>query len=132
MKWISKGKKKTFGIKRFINSFVYAFSGIISAFKTEQNLVLDLIFGVLTIIIGIFLKLSIIEFAIVILAIGLVISMELINTSIENVVDMAMPEIHPLAKVSKDIASGAVLISCIMAFTVGIIIYLPKVIDLLR
>lgn len=130
MKWVSKGKKKKYGIKRFLNSFVYAASGIISAFKTEQNLLFDLIYAILTVIIGILLKLSVLEFAIVLLAIGLVISMELINTSIEYVVDMAMPEIHPLAKLSKDIAGGAVLVSAIIAFIVGLIIYLPKVIAL--
>ena len=130
MKWVSKGKKKKYGIKRFLNSFVYAASGIISAFKTEQNLLFDLIYAILTVIIGILLKLSVLEFAIVLLAIGFVISMELVNTSIEYVVDMSMPEIHPLAKLSKDIAGGAVLVSAIIAFIVGLIIYLPKVIAL--
>ena len=127
MKWISKGKKKKYGVKRFFKSFAYAVSGIISAFKTEQNLLFDVVIAILTIILGILLKLSAIEISIVLLAIGLVIAMELINTSIEYVVDMAMPEIHPLAKLSKDIASGAVLISVIIALVVGLIIYLPKI-----
>lgn len=130
MKWTSKGKKKTFGIKRFFNSFVCAFSGIISALKTEQNLIFDFIIAILTVILGFVLKISTTEFILVILAIGLVISMELINTAIEYVVDMAMPEIHPLAKLGKDISSGAVLISAIMALVVGLIIYLPKIIIL--
>ena len=127
MKWISKGKKKTYSIKRFFKSFTYATSGIISALKTEQNLLFDLIFDVLTIVIGFLLKLSAIEFTIVLLAIALVISMELVNTAIEYVVDMAMPEIHPLAKISKDVAGGAVLVSAIIAFIIGLIIYLPKI-----
>ena len=71
-----------------------------------------------------------IELAIIIVVIGLVISMELINTSIEYVVDMAMPEVHPLAKLSKDIAAGAVLITTIVALIVGLIIFLPKIIAL--
>ena len=132
MKWTSKGKKKTFGIKRFFKSFANAFNGIISAIKTEQNLIIDLVITILTIILGFILKISTIEFLIVILAIGLVISMELINTAIEYAVDLSMPEIHPLAKLSKDISSGAVLISAVIALIVGIIIYLPKVIDLFR
>ena len=132
MKWTSKGKKKTYSIKRFFKSFIYAGEGIISALKTEQNLLLDLIIGILTIIIGFLLKISTVEFAIILLTIALVISMELINTSIEYVVDMAMPEIHPLAKLSKDIGSGAVLVSSTIAVIIGLIIYLPKVIDLLR
>ena len=130
MKWISKGKKKKYSIKRFFKSFSYAFMGIIEALRTEQNLLFDFIYAILTIILGIVLKLSLIEFAIVLLAIGLVISLEMVNTAIEYAIDMAMPEIHPLAKISKDVAGGAVLVSAIVAFIVGLIIYVPKVIDL--
>ena len=125
-----KLQEETYSIKRFYESFAHAISGFISAFKTEQNLLFDVIFGILTIIIGFLLKLSIIEIVIVLLAIALVISMELVNTAIEYVVDMAMPEIHPLAKLSKDIASASVLISALMAFIIGLIIYLPKFIAL--
>ena len=130
MKWVSKGKKKTYSIKRFFSGFVCAARGIISAFKTEQNLLFDFVFAIFTIVFGIFLKLSTIEFVIVFLTIALVISLELMNTAVEYVVDMAMPEIHPLAKLSKDISSGAVLFSAIVALVIGIIIYLPKVIAL--
>lgn len=130
MKWISKGNKKKYSTKRFFKSFTYAFEGIKTACKTEQNFLFDAIFAILTIIIGFLLKLSAIEFSIVLIAIGLVISLELINTAIEYTVDMAMPEIHPLAKAAKDISSGAVLISAILALIVGLIIYLPKFIDL--
>lgn len=130
MKWVSKGKKKTFGIKRFFSSFFNAFIGIISAFKTEQNLLIEFIIAILTIVIGYLLGLSTLEYVIVLLAIGLVISMELINTSIEYAIDMSMPEIHPLAKLSKDISGGAVLFSSIIALIIGLIIYLPKIIAL--
>ena len=130
MKWVSKGNKKKYSIKRFFKSFTYAFTGIKTACKTEQNFLFDAIFGILTIIAGFLLKLNAIEFAIVLVAIGLVISLELINTAIEYTIDMAMPEIHPLAKAAKDISSGAVLISAILALSVGLIIYLPKFIAL--
>ena len=130
MKWVSKGKKKKYSIKRFFKSFSYAFMGIIEALRTEQNLLFDFIYAFVTIILGIVLKLSLLEFAIVLLAIGLVISLEMVNTSIEYTIDMAMPEIHPLAKIAKDVAGGAVLVSAIIAFIIGLIIYLPKVIAL--
>lgn len=130
MKWISKGKRKKYSIKRFFKSFVYAFQGIVSAFKTEQNLSVQTIVGILAIGLGFFLKLSTVEFVIVILTCGLVMALELVNTAIEYVVDMAMPEIHPLAKIAKDVAAGAVLITAITAFIVGLIVYLPKIIAL--
>ncbi len=131
MKWKSNDKKKKYSLIRFFKGFKYAFNGFIQALKTEQNLLFDVIYGITTIVLGFLLKLSVIEFSIVLLAIGLVISMELINTSIENTVDMAMPEIHPLAKTSKDVAAAAVLFSSIIAFIIGLIIYVPKVISLI-
>ena len=130
MKWVSKGNKKKYSIKRFFKSFTYAFMGIIESLRTEQNLLFDFIYAIITIVLGILLKLSIIEFAIVLLAVGLVISLEMVNTAIEYAIDMAMPEIHPLAKISKDVAGGAVLVSAIMALIVGLLIYVPKVIAL--
>ena len=77
-----------------------------------------------------YFKISLIEFCIVVFAIGLVISLELVNTSIENTVDMAMPNLHPLAKNAKDIASGAVLFACFTAITIGLVIFLPKILEL--
>ena len=130
MKWVSKDNKKKYSIKRFFKSFTYAFTGIKTACKTEQNFLFDFIFAIATIVLGYLLKLSTMEFVVVLLAIGLVISLELINTAVEYTIDMTMPEINPLAKAAKDISSGAVLISAIIALIIGIIIYLPKVIVL--
>ena len=112
MKWESKGRKKTYSIKRFCNSFKYALQGIKSAYKTEQNLLFHTV--------------------VAILVIGLVITAELINTSIENAIDMAMPSIHPLAKTAKDVASGAVLFSAFIAIIVGCLIYIPKLIEFIK
>ena len=131
MKWVSKGKKKNYSFSRFFKSFTYAFNGIKTAFKTEQNFVVDLIVGIIAITLGFILKISTIEFIIVILVIGIAITVELINTAIEYTVDMAMPEIHPLAKLAKDLSSGAVFIMDFFILVIGIIIYLPKIIDLL-
>ena len=130
MKWISKGKKKNYSISRFFKSFTYAFNGIKTAIKTEQNFVVDLVFGVIAIILGFLLKIDKIEFIIIILTIGIAIMAELVNTAIEYTVDMAMPEIHPLAKAAKDLSSGAVLIMDFVILIIGIIIYLPKIIEL--
>lgn len=132
MKWVSKGKKKKYSIKRFVKGFGYAFSGIIHSFKTEQNLLIDFILGIIAIVGGILLKFTSIELCIVILTIGLIIGLELMNTAIEYAIDMAMPEIHPLAKMSKDIAAGSVLFASICALVIGIILYLPKIIILFK
>ena len=130
MKWVSKGKKKKYSLTRLLKGFGYAFSGVRTAFKTEQNFLIDFIVAIIVIILGFVLKLSIIEFIIVLIVIGLVISMELMNTAIEYTIDMTMPDIHPLAKAAKDISAAAVLFSAIIALIIGIIIYIPKIINL--
>ena len=130
MKWVSKGRKKKYSIKRLGKSFVYAFKGIISAMKTEQNLLVDFIGLAINIVLIFFLHLSSIEAAIIILSTFLVIALEIVNTSIEYAIDMAMPQIHPLAKVSKDVAAGGVLVVSIGAIIVALIIYVPKIIIL--
>ena len=127
MKWISKGKRKKYGFKRLGKSFVYAFQGIISAYKSEQNLLVHTIALIINIILMFVLKLNIIECVLIVIVITMVFALEMVNTAIEYAVDMAMPRIHPLAKISKDVASGAVLLSAIGATIVGLIIYIPKI-----
>lgn len=132
MKWESKGKKKKYGLKRLSKSFIYATHGIISAYKTEQNLIVHTIALIINIVLMIVLKLNMIECALIVIAITIVFALEMVNTAIEYAIDMAMPQIHPLAKISKDVSSGAVLISAIGACVVGLIIYLPKIIELFK
>lgn len=131
MKWASQDKrKKKYSLKRLFRSFKYAFCGIFKAYKTEQNLLIHTLAMIIVLGLSWYLKISYIELAIVVLTIGLVISLELVNTAIENTVDMAMPNIHPLAKNAKDVASGAVLISCFTAIAVAVIIFVPKILNL--
>lgn len=130
MKWVSKGRKKKYSAKRFFKGFNFAFKGIIAAFKTEQNLLIQLIIGIIVVIGGLLLKITNVELSLIILGIGLVMAMELANTAIEYAVDMAMSEVHPLAKMSKDIAEGSVLFLSIIVFIVVLIIYIPKIINL--
>ncbi len=132
MKWMSKGKKKKYSLKRFFKSFGYGFKGFVSAIKTEQNLLIELVIAIIVIISGIFLKLTTVEWAIIVLTIGLVIFAELVNTSIEYTVDMAMPEMHPLAKISKDVSAAAVLFASFISIVIGLLIFLPKIIDLFK
>ena len=128
MKLISKNNKKKYSLKRLINSFGYAIRGIYSAFKTEQNLVIHTIVTIIVIALAIYLQVSTIELCILILVIGLVIAFEMMNTAIEYVVDMAMPNIHPLARLAKDISSGAVLVCAIASIIIGLIIFIPKIV----
>ena len=129
---VSRDKLKEKGFKRLIKSFKYAIEGIIYAFKYEQNIIVHTLVMILVIILGIALKLSYFEWLICLILFGLVIATEMINTSIEAVVDLACPKIDPLAKIAKDTASGAVLVFAITAAISGLIIFIPKIIDIIK
>ena len=113
--------------KKIINSFKYAFEGIFTAFKAEKNMKIHFIIMLLVIILGIMLKISSVEWIICIILFGFVISLELVNTAIENTVDLITQEKHPKAKIAKDVAAGAVLIAAITAAIIGLIIFVPKI-----
>lgn len=113
--------------KKLMNSFKYAFEGIFTALKTERNIKIHIIIMILVIIFGIILKINKIEWIICIILFGFVISLELINTSIENTVDLITIEKNQKAKIAKDVAAGAVLIAAIISAIIGLIIFVPKI-----
>lgn len=129
---VSRDKLKQKGFKRLINSFKFANDGIKYAFKYEQNIIVHLTVAIIVLFAGFFFNISVTEWLIIFMAIGLVVATELINTSIEALVDLASPNINDLAKIAKDTAAGAVLVFAITASIVGIIIFLPKIILLLQ
>ena len=123
-------KDKKYKSRNLIQSFKYAINGLVTGFKKERNIKVDFFVACVVIIFGFVFSVSMTEWAVLVLCFTLVLSLEYVNTAIESVVDLASPEINPLAKVSKDVAAGAVLFSAINAVVIGIIIFLPKFIDL--
>ena len=117
-------------MKKLLKSFKYAFEGIFTGIKEEQNMKVHITIMILVIISGIMLKISKIEWIICIILFGLVISMELINTAVENTVDLITKEKNEQAKIAKDVAAGAVLVSAIASAIIGLIIFVPKVISI--
>lgn len=115
--------------RRLTSSFGYALEGVVEAFKNEPNFKIHLVIGVLATILGVYLKISSTEWTIVTLTIGGVLTLELINTAIEAIVDIVSPKFSKLAKVAKDVSAAAVLISAIAASIVGFIIFLPKILS---
>lgn len=123
-------KDKSFSFKRLVKSFRYAFNGIKYAFKYEQNFFVHTIVALCAIILGIVFKISNVEWLIITVIIGLVLAFELINTALESLVDLVTSEYKELAKVTKDTASAAVLILAISSVIIGLIIFIPKIIEL--
>ena len=129
---VSRDKLKKRSIKRLFKSFKYAIEGIKYAFIHEQNIIIHTIIATLVIILGIILKISHFEWLICFILFGLVIATELINTSIEAMVDLICPKKDSLAKIAKDTASGAVLVFALVAAISGLIIFVPKIIDIIK
>lgn len=121
--------KKT---KKLINSFKYAISGIITSFKTERNMKIHILVMILVIIAGIIFKLSLLDWIILVIMFGLVISAELFNTAIETTIDMITKEKNEKAKIAKDVAAGAVLVLAIVSVIVGLIIFIPKILSFIK
>ena len=111
-----------------VNSLEFAITGIVTAFKEERNMRKHIVSAFLAILAGLVFRISATEWLFLLLAIFLVISFEIINSAIENVVDLASHyHLSMLAKNSKDMAAGAVLVISGYAVVTGLIIFVPKI-----
>ena len=122
--------QQKFSIKKRIKSFIYAFNGFRVMWIEEHNFRIHILATALVLVASIIFKISTIEWLAVVFAIGFVISFEIINSAIENIADMISPEKNNKIKKIKDISAAGVLVSAITAFVIGIIIFLPKIINL--
>ena len=108
-------------------SFKYAWAGVSYAFKTQRNFRIHVVLGTIALILGISLQLSAVEMTVIGLTISAVLTMELLNTALESVVDLTVKQhYHELAKVAKDCAAAAVLISAIASLGVASSLILPR------
>jgi diacylglycerol kinase (ATP) len=108
-----------------LTSFKHAFSGVWYVVRTQRNARIHLAAALVVIALGLWLGLSYTQWAVIVLTIGLVLAAEAFNTVAEAVVDLATAERHPLAKIAKDVAAGAVLLMAITAVLVGLLILGP-------
>jgi len=118
--------------KKLVNSFKHAIEGFFTSFRTEQNMKIHIIIMLIVIIGGILLKISSLEWIICVCCFIIVISGELFNTAIETVVDIVMPYKNKKAKIAKDVSASAVLVLAIGSTIIGLIIFVPKVINLIK
>lgn len=109
----------------FVRSFVYAGRGLGYALRTQRNMRVHLLLACLAIALGIVLRISAVEFALIFVAILLVVGMEMLNTVVEACVDLITRDYHPLARVAKDVAAGAVLLNAILAVIIALFVFVP-------
>jgi len=117
-------------IHRLGRSFHYAFAGIRFAFKRDQNMRVHFVIAAIVILLSVIFDVSPFEMGILGVMILLVIVTEMINTTIENMVDLITKEHHEEAKRAKDVASGMVLLTATGSIIVGVLIFLPYILKL--
>jgi len=110
---------------KFIAGFGHAFKGLWYALRTQRNARVHISIAILAILMGVVLHISAVEFAMVFMAITGVFIAEMFNTVFELCIDLASPDYHPLAKIAKDVAAGAVLLSAMLSVVIGLFVFGP-------
>ena len=117
--------------RKFSSSIKNCLEGINFVITNESNFKKEIVIGIIALLLSYILKISRIEFIIILIMIALVLTSEIINTSIEKVVDLYTRDYNNLAKIAKDVSAGSVLVMSIFSLLVGVIIFLPKIINVL-
>lgn len=136
MKFIGRMKLRKIlkrqGKTSFGESVSHALDGIHYTTFHERNFRIEIAMAILVTIMSYILRVSLIEWCILVLTIGIILALELVNTAIERTVDLVTKDYLELAKIAKDVSAGAVFIMSMFSVVIGILIFLPKVISLLK
>jgi diacylglycerol kinase (ATP) len=130
---VSKDRELSWQIaSNLLISFKYAWAGIVYGFRTQRNFRIHVAVCALAIGLSVFLRLETVEISIIAITSGLVLTLELVNTAIESIVDLTVKQsYHELAKIAKDCAAGAVLVSALVALLVAATLLLPPLAGLI-
>ena len=119
-------------MKAFIKSLMFAIVGAKQFFSRDRNGKIHTVIGITAIVLGFTVSLSSFQWLLVLFCIGLVISLEMINSAIEKYCDLVTTDFHPGIKVIKDVAAGAVLVASLMSLVIGLIIFIPALVKFLN
>ncbi|MBI5219370.1 MAG: diacylglycerol kinase family protein [Bacteroidia bacterium] len=121
-----------FSVKKRLRSFGPAFRGFGILFKNEHNSRIHVSVALMVVVLGFLMEVSPVEWCLLIFAIGMVFITELINSAIENQIDMVVKDFNQKAGNAKDMAAAAVLMAAIASAVIGLIIFVPKVVILFK
>ncbi len=117
--------------KKLLNSFKFALKGISYVFKNEQNFRIQVFIGILVLIFIVLLPVEKWQIIILLLMITMVLVLEIINTIFEKIVDLLKPRLHSYVEIIKDMMSAAVLLAYLVASIIGLLIFVPYLLDLI-
>ncbi|NDL68110.1 diacylglycerol kinase family protein [Anaerotalea alkaliphila] len=119
-------------MRKFKESYRYAHTGIRIVFKTQRNFTIQLAIMGMAFLLAAFLGISRQEWMVLVLVSANVLVLEMINTALETAVDLVTQEYHDLAERAKDVAAGAVLLMALVSVVLGAMIFLPKILEILK
>jgi diacylglycerol kinase (ATP) len=128
----SKSEIRNSRLASTANSFRFAFVGLFYVFRSQRNFRIHIAIALACVLLGVLLGLNLTEWAVFGVMVTVVLAAEMTNTMIEALVDLVSPGYHPLAKISKDVAAGVVLLTAIGAIVVGLLIFGPKLLAALH
>lgn len=108
---------------RILQSFYFAFCGLGYLFRTQRNARIELVIGATACGLGFWFRITTTEWCVLVLTIAIVLILEGLNTALEAAVDLASPQVHPLAKTAKDVAAAMVLLAAIASIVIGVLIF---------
>lgn len=132
VKKFNRDDVKVYGIGRFFKSIKYSLSGLYYAYRYEQSLWLHGLSTILAVIMGVIFKIKLSEWAIIFIALGSILALELINTAIEAAVDLTTTNIHPLAKIAKDCGSAASFVMAIVSIVISMFVFGPYLLEIIE
>lgn len=118
--------------KNFLKGVGYCLEGISYTFKNEKNFKIEIFMGILAVILSCLLKITLLEWIIVVVLITFVLVLELLNTAFESVVDLYTQEYNKTAKAVKDVSAATVLIASLFSLVVGALIFIPKILEVVK
>jgi diacylglycerol kinase (ATP) len=118
--------------RRIVRSFGYAFEGLATIVRTQPNFWVHVAAACIALVLGVLLRLSEVELALIVLSIGLVLVVESVNTAVETMCDLISPGHDPLVKRAKDISAASVLIAAVAALALGLLVFVPHLAKLLH
>ena len=119
-------------LRRILRSFGYAFEGLGTLLRTQPNFVVHVLAACVAVCLGMILRLDLRDMALVVLTIALVLVVECVNTALETLCDLVSPGLHPLIKRAKDISAAAVLLAAMAAVAIAALVFLPRVVSVIK
>ncbi len=113
--------------KNLVDSFSYAIEGVLYSLKTQRNMKVHFLLGLMVLVFASILNVTRLELLVLLITVGLVISAEMVNTAIEEVVNLVTQEFHPIAMIAKNVAAGAVLISSVISICVAYVVFIERI-----